>query len=131
MQRKRNKNNAGFTLIEIMVALSILAISGVALLSTISQATSDLSKLNDKLIALNLAEYSINNILIRQEFPELGSEEEVITLGDREWSVEIEISKTPNEDVRRIDALVKPYQTEQFQKQSATILLSAFMSDIY
>ena len=47
--------NSGFTLIEIMVALAVLAISGVALLGNIGQATTDLTKLEDKVDALVLA----------------------------------------------------------------------------
>ena len=45
----------GFTLIEIMVALAVLALSGIALLSNINQATRDLARLEDKRVALNLA----------------------------------------------------------------------------
>lgn len=121
----------GFTLIEIMVALAVLALSGIALISNINQATRDLDRLGDKLIALNVAEYALNSVLVRKEFPDIGTEEEIITLANREWSVEVSVSETLNEDVRRIDALVRPYNNLLQRQTEATILLSAFQADIY
>lgn len=130
MQNKRS--NKGFTLIEIMVAVAILALSGVALLTSISQATTDLEKLNDKLIALNIAEYTLNSILLIEEFPDTAKEEDTVVQGDREWRVQVEISDTPNESVRRIDVSVRPSeQLRSFDHNSATILLSGFRADIY
>lgn len=128
--RCRVASQAGFTLVEIMVALAILALSGIALLSNVNQATSDLARLNDKVIALSVAEYAINQILIKDEFPETGSDSENVTLSDRDWLVEITISETPNESVRRIDALVRPEGESLQQQQAATILLSAFKADL-
>ncbi len=119
----------GFTLIEIMVALAVLALSGTALLKTINQSTRDLSVLNNKLIALSIAEYALNSVLIKEKYPDLGNDEEIITHADREWRVEIEISATPNESVRRIDVLIRPNDTGS--DESATILLSGFRADIY
>ena len=122
----------GFTLIEIMVALTILALSGVALLSSISHATNDLGKLNDKLVALNIAEYTLNSILLIEEFPDTRSEEEIVTQGGREWRVQVEISDTPNDFVRRIDVLIRPNERQYASRdEAATILLSGFRADIY
>ena len=118
-----------FTLIEVMVALAVLSLSGIALLTNISQATSDLGKLNEKVVALGIAEYALNTLLIQKDFPELGSDEETITLANREWSVELTVSETPNEKVRRIDALVRPQGVILQRQEYATILLSAFRTD--
>ncbi|MBT8139038.1 MAG: type II secretion system minor pseudopilin GspI [Gammaproteobacteria bacterium] len=121
---------AGFTLIEVLVALAILAMSGIALMSNVGQATADLGKLNDKVVALGIAEYAINTVLIQEDFPELGSDQQNITLADREWSVELSISETPNEKVRRIDALVRPEGEVLARQEYATVLLSAFRTDM-
>ena len=45
---KANSKSSGFTLIEIMVAVAVLALSGVALLGNIGQATRDLATISDK-----------------------------------------------------------------------------------
>ena len=122
----------GFTLIEIMVAVAIMAFSGTALLMSVSQATTDLAKLNDKLVALNIAEYTLNSILVIEQFPETADEEDIVVQGDREWRVRVEISDTDNPAVRRIDVSVAPKQrSRSFSDSSRTILLSGFRADIY
>ncbi|MGB2272260.1 MAG: type II secretion system minor pseudopilin GspI [Pseudomonadales bacterium] len=121
----------GFTLIEIMVAVAVLALSGVALLGNIGQATRDLSIISDKAEALQIAQYALNMALVEKTFPDLTNEEEIITHGGREWRVELTVSDTPNEQMRRIDVMVKPVERRARGNQSATILLSGFRGDIF
>ncbi|MDA8693669.1 MAG: type II secretion system minor pseudopilin GspI [Pseudomonadales bacterium] len=121
----------GFTLIEIMVAVAVLALSGVALLGNIGQATRDLSIISDKAEALQIAEYALNMALVEKTFPDQTNEEEIITHGGREWRVELTVSDTPNEKMRRIDVMVKPVERRARGNQSATILLSGFRGDIF
>lgn len=125
------KSRNGFTLIEIMVAVAVLGLSSVALLGNIGQATRDLSVLHDKMEALHIAEYALNAVLLDQTFPESGNEEKLITRAGREWRVEVEISETPNEKMRRIDVTVRPTGANLSGKQQATVLLSGFRGDIY
>jgi general secretion pathway protein I len=121
----------GFTLIEIMVAVAVLALSGVALLGNIGQATRDLSVISDKAEALHIAEYALYMALLEEAFPELTNDEEIITHAGREWRVELTVSETPNEKVRRIDVMVRPDVRRAGFGQPATILLSGFRGDIF
>ena len=116
----------GFTLIEIMVALAIVSISGIALMSNIGNATRDLSVLDDKTIALGIAEYALNSKLILPDFPDLGQEDQVIKQSNKEWKVDINVSETPNERVRRIDVMVSTASSGQFSNNPPTVLLSGF-----
>lgn len=118
--------NFGFTLIEIMVALAIVSISGIALMSNIGNATRDLSVLDDKTIALGIAEYTLNSKLILSDFPDLGQEDQVIKQSNKEWKVDINVSETPNERVRRIDVMVSTASSGQFSNNPPTVLLSGF-----
>ena len=122
------RRRAGFTLIEIMVALAILAISGVALLGNMGQASRDLAAMQDKVLALGIAEYALNSVLIKKEYPELGREEEVIRHSQRDWEVAIEVSETPNPKMRRIDVQVSP-RAELLEERAPLILLSGFRAD--
>ena len=125
--------NSGFTLIEIMVALAVLAISGVALLGNIGQATTDLSKLEDKVDALVLAEYTLNALLLEQSFPDLINDEQLVQRSGRDWRVKLIVSEMPRDDVRRIDVLVSPKATEVAlgRENYNTVMLSGFKVDIY
>lgn len=122
--------NYGFTLIEIMVALAIVSISGIALLSNIGSATRDISVLDEKTVALNLAEYALNSQLILPYFPDLGQDNQVIKQFDKEWMVDVSISETLNEKVRRIDVMVSPRSKNLFSDTSSTVLLSGFKVDL-
>jgi len=128
---KANSKNSGFTLIEIMVAVAVLALSGVALLGNIGQATRDLATISDKAEALYIAEYALNTALLQKDFPDTTNEEETITHAGREWRVELIVSETPNEKMRRIDVMVRPNERRLGSNQSATILLSGFRGDVF
>ncbi len=128
---KANSKSSGFTLIEIMVAVAVLALSGVALLGNIGQATRDLATISDKAEALYIAEYALNTALLQKDFPDTTNEEETITHAGREWRVELIVSETPNEKMRRIDVMVRPNERRLGSNQSATILLSGFRGDVF
>ena len=128
---KANSKSSGFTLIEIMVAVAVLALSGVALLGNIGQATRDLATISDKAEALYIAEYALNLALLEKNFPDTTNKEETITHAGREWRVELIVSETPNEKMRRIDVMVRPNERRLGSNQSATILLSGFRGDVF
>lgn len=123
-------SSRGFTLIEIMVALAVLALSGIALLNNVNQATRDFSVLRDKSSALGIAEYTLNSVLLEPDFPDTGSQEDVVLVGNREWRVQVEISETPNEKVRRIDVTLQPGDATERERQIATVLLSGFVAKL-
>ena len=125
--------NSGFTLIEIMVALAVLAISGIALLGNIGQATTDLTKLEDKVDALLLAEYTLNAVLLEPSFPDLINDEQLVQRSGRDWRVRLTGSEMPREDVRRIDVMVAPQTTGVALGRGVynTVMLSGFKVDIY
>lgn len=124
------RRQGAFTLIEVLVALAVLALSGIALITNVGQSTADLARLNDKVVALGIAEYAVNAVLIQPELPELGSDSQRMTLANREWNVEVTVSETPNEKVLRIDALVRPAGELLARDSYATVLLSAFRTDL-
>lgn len=125
-----HRSSAGFTLVEIMVAIAILGALGVVLISSANSSTRDLAAMENKLEALSIADYAINQILIADDIPDYGTEEDVITRAGRRWLLQVTVSETLNERVRRVDALVKPYETLGTSEERQTILLSGFKTDL-
>ena len=124
------KGGAGFTLLEIMVALAVLALSGIALLNNVNQATRNMTVLNDKTEALNIAEYTLNGILVDNEYPPLGNSIDIVRIAQRDWQIQIQVGETGNDRMRRVDVTVQPYDSERGRPTSTSVLLSGFVADL-
>lgn len=98
---------AGFTLLEVMVALTIVAIALGAILSTSAKDTSNLSYLRDKTLAHWVAMNQINLLRATREFPEGKNIEGVEFMADKNWYYHYEIKDTPIPQVRRVDMEVR------------------------
>ena len=96
----------GFTLVEILVALAIVAIALAAGMRALAQATDSASALKDRTLALWVAQNRLAAAQVANPWPALGS-----TTGDAEqagtrfvWQASV--STTPNPAFRRIDITV-------------------------
>jgi general secretion pathway protein I len=66
MTRRRR---AGFTLLEVMVATTIMAIAVVALLGGLTQSTTNAAKLREREIVVALAKQQLNELLLEPRLP--------------------------------------------------------------
>ena len=80
----KNKN-CGFTLIEVMVALTIIAISLGALLSTSGTQASSASYLKQKTLAHWVAVNELTQIRISKEFPDIGDKKGSTSMANNDW----------------------------------------------
>lgn len=96
----------GFTLVEILVALAIVAIALAAGMRALAQATDSASALKDRTLALWVAQNRLAAAQVASPWPALGN-----TNGDAEqagthfvWQASV--TTTPNPAFRRIDITV-------------------------
>lgn len=97
----------GFTLIEVLVALAVLAIALAAVLRTMGQSIDLAADLRERTLALWVAQERAVYHQLNKTFPELSASEGTLELGGREWRWREQASSTPVADIRRIDIEVR------------------------
>lgn len=103
MGRKRQR---GFTLIEVMVALVIVALGMTAVHSQISRYAIGAATIEQKTLASWIASNKLTELSIEPTWPAIGDSEEEIEFAGRYWLVRTEVSETEVENLRRVDVYV-------------------------
>lgn len=112
-----NSKTHGFTLIEILIALAILAGSFLALIKISGGYTHQVAYLRDKTYAHWVAENKLTlNAL--QLWPAIGITEGLSKMGNQNWFWEQQVLATPDPAIRRIEVRIKP------KKDSKTALVT-------
>ena len=114
----------GFTLLEIMVALVILAVGMSALVKAAGSNSANASYLKTKTFAQWIAANKANEIRIKQQWPATGTQSGRLFYADVEWAWKVKTSNTQDKDVRRIEVSV---QLEDERKASPLVTLAAFI----
>lgn len=96
----------GFTLLEILVALAILAITSIALLSQTRHSVETRNALHDKTLGLWIAENRMEQLRAPGLWQGVGTSSERIELAEREWEVTVEVADTARPDMRRVTVSV-------------------------
>lgn len=96
------RSQFGFTLLEVMVALIIFAFSALVILQQSTKSVHQLSMLQDKTLALWVAENALAKIKLETQWPSAGKTEYVVSNAGREWNITQQIEDTSNESLRKI-----------------------------
>ena len=118
----------GFTLVEVMVALAIVAIALPALLMALYQQIDDTAYLRDKTLAYMVAENKLAEIrLVIGSTRNLsaGKDSGLASMADRDWYWWVETKTTEMEKFFRVDITVS---LDEEQQEQPLYTLSAFMS---
>ena len=93
----------GFTLIEILVAMAVLAVGLLAALTAASQLTANESYLRDRTLATWLARNQLLEVQLQGEWPQPGQSNGALEYAGRDWRWRQRIIQTPEEDMRRLE----------------------------
>ncbi len=104
MQKKSDKH--GFTLIEVMVALLVIAISLFAIFNTTSSVTWHASYLKEKTIANWIAQNRVALYRSKKTWTNVSNTSGQVSMADTEWDWKMHIAKTENPNIRKIDVEV-------------------------
>ena len=98
----RRKSQQGFTLLEVLVALSIIAITLGALIKTSSDQTASVDYLKQKTIAHWVAMNELNKLLLEKQWPSVGKSKDSTEMARHEWFWQREVLKTASPDTRQV-----------------------------
>ena len=97
---------SGFTLIEVLVALAIVAIALLAGGKAMNALTQTAGRQSDVMLAQICAENQLIAARLSQQLPGLGTTSVACEQAGRMFDVRVGVFATPNPDFRRIDAHV-------------------------
>ena len=116
---------AGFTLLEVLIALAVLALSMGAAIKAVGDYTNNEAYLRDRTIAMWVARNVLVRFQVENEWPDVGERKGTEEMGRREWRWLGVISQTEEEELRRLD--VKVFALDSEDDESPISVLSGFL----
>ena len=102
----RSRAAAGFTLVEVLVALAVLAFALAALIKGGGEHAANAAYLRDRTLAGWVASNRLTELRLAAQWPATGKDDGRVTLATREWVWRTQVKKTPDKDIRRVDVEV-------------------------
>ncbi|MES2939261.1 MAG: type II secretion system minor pseudopilin GspI [Pseudomonadota bacterium] len=96
----------GFTLVEVLVALAIVAIALAAGVQATGALTRNAQRESDMLLARICAENELGKVRLSRQMPGVGDTEAACEQAGRSYTVRLTVAPTPNPSFRRVDAQV-------------------------
>lgn len=115
--KARSRGTRGFTLVEVLVALAIVAIALSAGLQATSALTRNALRQSSVLLAHLCAENELVKVRLATTMPPIGDSSGTCDQGGRSFGVTVSVLPTPNPSFRRVDAQV-------FEEQAPVLRLS-------
>lgn len=121
-----SEQQSGFTLIEVLAALTVLALTMGGLLSAAAFYGNNAVYLQDKTLAGWVANNEMVEMQLSPTWPAIGKENGRVEMAGREWFWEREVEKSPDERIRRVSVRVR---REDAEEDAWLIKLSGFFSE--
>lgn len=108
----RVKRNRGFTLVEVLVALAVIAIAFGAIMRTLAQSIDVSANLRDRALAMWVAQNRLARQQADRAWPSADTREGTDAMGGREWRWRELVANTPDADLRRIEIQIRAIQDD-------------------
>lgn len=97
----------GFTLVEVLVALAVLAIALAAIMRSLGQAIDTTATLRDRNMAMWVAQNRLAEHDMRRDWPAVDTIDGDTEMGGERWFWREQVSTTPEAEIRRIEITVR------------------------
>lgn len=119
----RSRHVAGFTLIEVLVALTIVAVALIAGLRSTASLSRDAQRQANVMLAHVCAENELIKLRLLGQLPGVGDNDVACEQAGRSLTIKVAVRPTPNPNFRRVDAQV-------FDQQLPILRLSTVMGKL-
>jgi general secretion pathway protein I len=114
----------GFTLVEMLVAVAVLAIAMAAILTGMARHADNAGYLREKTVALWVAHNHLTELELQSGWPNVGKSDGEVEMAGKKWKWVAEVKKTSDDHLRRVDISVQgPGRKESL------VSLSSFIAD--
>ena len=97
---------AGFTLIEIMVALGITAFGITAVVKVVGNSADMVEELETRMLAGWVASNRMSELRLDRRLPSIGSRSDRVEMGGRTWRYQQNLEETDDPDIYRVEITV-------------------------
>jgi len=118
--------SAGFTLLEVLIALAIFALISITCYRQIDASFRASTRIEQKYLALWVAENKLDEIFIERKFPSIGETRYEYKILDTHWVVKMNVSQTDIKELRRVEVSVYPGEKDT---EHAILTLSRFVGE--
>lgn len=121
---KQSKKSFGFTLIEVMLAMAVFSIAGVALLSAATNNARNIGYLEDKMFANWVAANQLVATHLVETWPPKNKLKGEVELAGRVWFWQQKVMKTTDKEMRAIVMEIRLKKDDELPLSSLTTYVS-------
>lgn len=101
------RSQQGFTLIEVVVAIAVVALGMMAVFRVVHDTVNNSVYLRDRTLATWIADNRLTEFRLATELPSVDETQGDVEFANQSWTWMATVSQTPVDDIRRIDVRVR------------------------